>query len=242
VTTTAWYIIPSQSPVARWVNVLHWPYTLWHLSYVAVGAGLAAQLDWAVLGWMLLAFFLGMGVAAHCFDLLKGDPLRLGLHPLALGVVGGGALGFAVGTGVFQWAQGNIPFWLWVAIPMGAVLALGYNLEWPGMHGDWQFAAWWAVFPLLVGYFAQGVEFHPALIPLSLFAFATAYAQRVLSTRVRYLRRRVGYARVYLEATDGQVLAADKDWLLEPDEKALAWMSASMVVIAAATLTTHFWL
>jgi len=35
---TAWYIIPSGRLLPRWFNTLHWPYTLWHLSYPAMGA------------------------------------------------------------------------------------------------------------------------------------------------------------------------------------------------------------
>jgi hypothetical protein len=245
VATAAWYIIPSRNIAARWVNILHWPYTAWHLSYAALGAGLAARLDWALLGWTVLAFFLGMGVAAHCFDLVRGDPLRLGLNPRHLYLAGGLTLGAAAMIGVWQWLAGNIPFWLWVAIPAGVVLAGGYNLEWPGLHGDWQFAAWWAVFPFLVGYFAQGIEFHPALIPLSLFAFCTAFAQRVLSTRVRNLRRKVRAATVSLETWhQGQRewlfgRLELKPWLLEADEKALAWLSVAMVSLAAGTVAAH---
>jgi len=44
--------------------LLHPPYTLWHLSYAALGAGLAPVLDWWRLGLTLLVFFAGTGVAA----------------------------------------------------------------------------------------------------------------------------------------------------------------------------------
>lgn len=233
-TTTAWYIIPSQSLWARWFNILHWPYTLWHLSYVALGAGLAAELSWPLLGWTLLAFFLGMGVAAHCYDLLKGDPLRLSLPKTHLFFVGYGALLAAMAIGLWQVTAGNVPIWLVIAIPVGFVLAMGYGLEWPGLHGDWQFAAWWAVFPLLVGYFAQGIAFHPALIPALGFGFTSAYAQRVLSSRARYLRRKVGHVKTFLEMDDGQVAQAGKDWELEPLDGALAFLSVAMVALAGA--------
>ena len=39
-----------------YVTLLHPPYTLWHLSYVAVGAALAPHMNWALLGWTTLAF------------------------------------------------------------------------------------------------------------------------------------------------------------------------------------------
>ncbi len=154
-TTAAWYIVPSKSLWARWFNTLHWPYTLWHLSYPVIGASLATQLNWELLGWTVLAFFLGMGIAAHCFDLIQGDPLRLGLSRRALWVVAMAALTAAAAIGVWQWYAQAVPNVIIIFVGLGMALASGYNLEWPGLHGDWQFAAWWAVFPLLVGYFAQ---------------------------------------------------------------------------------------
>src|SRR4029078_5999844 len=43
-----------------YVTLLHPPYTLWHLSYVCIGAALAPEFRWGILGLALLAFFLGM--------------------------------------------------------------------------------------------------------------------------------------------------------------------------------------
>ena len=59
-----------------YVTLLHPPYTLWHLSYVVVGAGLAPHFHLDRLVWAVAAFFLAMGVAAHALDELKGRPLR----------------------------------------------------------------------------------------------------------------------------------------------------------------------
>src|SRR5919205_4469639 len=41
-----------------YVTLLHPPYTLWHLSYVAIGAGLAPRMEWSRLGLTLASFFL----------------------------------------------------------------------------------------------------------------------------------------------------------------------------------------
>ena len=57
-------------------TLLHPPYTVWHLSYVVIGACVAPVLN---VGWLvetLLAFFLAMGLAAHALDELNGRPLR----------------------------------------------------------------------------------------------------------------------------------------------------------------------
>src|SRR5204863_3631354 len=58
-----------------YVTLLHPPYTLWHLSYVAVGAALAPQIKWGILGWTVLAFLLALGVGGHALDELAGHPL-----------------------------------------------------------------------------------------------------------------------------------------------------------------------
>jgi len=245
VAAAAWYIVPSENPWARWFNLLHWPYTLWHLSYVVIGAGLADGLSWPLLGWTLLAFFLGMGVAAHCFDLLHGDPLRLGLKAGQLRFVGLAALAGAMSIGIWQIWAGQVPAQLVFAVPTGAALAYGYGQEWKGFHGDWQFASWWAVFPFLVGYLAQGLDFSFELLPVGIFLFLTARVQRILSTRVRYLRRQVGKATVALETWhEGQqewLFGAMelKPWLLAADEKALGWLAAAMVLYAVSGLLFH---
>ena len=247
-TTTAWYILPSRYIWARWLNILHLPYTGWHLSYPVLGAALASELNGPVLGWTVLAFFFGMGIAAHAFDLAHNDPLRLGLRWGHLVGVGSVTLLVACGIGVWQVWIGNVPVLMTLAVPAGIILAAGYNFEVPGFHGDWQFAAWWAVFPLMVGYFAQGMEWTPALVPLLLFAFFTATAQRVLSTRARYLRRQVQGAAVSLQnhwdEGSGQWLwgaQGFKPWILAPLDQGLMWLSLAMPVLAAmVVLWRHF--
>ncbi|MEX2406545.1 MAG: hypothetical protein WD834_04330, partial [Actinomycetota bacterium] len=57
-------------------SLLHPPYTLWHLSYVVIGAALAPEVR---VGWLLetlAAFLFAMGLAAHALDELNGRPLR----------------------------------------------------------------------------------------------------------------------------------------------------------------------
>src|SRR5947207_7908799 len=59
-----------------WWTVLHPPYTVWHLSYVAIGAAVAPVMRLDRLGATLLAFFLAVGIGAHALDELNGRPLR----------------------------------------------------------------------------------------------------------------------------------------------------------------------
>src|SRR5205814_112522 len=59
-----------------YVTLLHPPYTLWHLSYVAIGAAIAPHFRPGRLGIALGAFFLGLGIGAHTLDELRGRPLQ----------------------------------------------------------------------------------------------------------------------------------------------------------------------
>ncbi len=51
-----------------YITLLHPPYTLWHLSYVVLGASLAPTVRYDRLGATLLALFLAVGIAAHALD------------------------------------------------------------------------------------------------------------------------------------------------------------------------------
>lgn len=243
-TTTAWYIIRSDATWAKWINVLHLPYLAWHLSYPAIGAALVPDPDLVLMGWIVLAFFLGMGVAGHCYDLLKGDPLRLGISRSVLHVAGATSLTLAMAIGVWQILAGDVSPWLLLSVPFGAVLAIGYGLELPGLHGDWQFAAWWGVFPLLVGYFTQDTSWIPALAPAILFAYLSADAQRTMSTRSRYLRRKTGDVMVQLNEETSHPgsyrrMIQDKNWLLLPTDRALRLLSFALPLIALTLILTR---
>src|SRR5437016_1867940 len=56
-------------------SLLHPPYTVWHLSYVVLGACVAPQVHVRWLVETVVAFLLAMGIAAHALDELNGRPL-----------------------------------------------------------------------------------------------------------------------------------------------------------------------
>src|SRR5438045_9023363 len=60
------------------VTLLHPPYTLWHLSYVALGAAAAPAIHTDRLLAALAAFFLPVGIAAPPLDGLLARPLCTG--------------------------------------------------------------------------------------------------------------------------------------------------------------------
>jgi len=172
-----------------YVTLLHLPYTAWHLSYVVVGACLAASVDWPVLGLTVLAFTLAMGVGAHALDELNGRPLRtsipdgvlVGLAVVSVGVAA--AIGVAVGL--------DRTLWIVALVVLGAALVPVYNLELLGgrAHTDVGFALAWGAFPVVTAYVAQTGTLRGEALLAALWATLLSLAQRRLSTPARRLRR-----------------------------------------------------
>jgi hypothetical protein len=219
-----------------YVTLLHPPYTLWHLSYVAVGAGLAPHMDWALLGWTTLAFALAMGVGAHALDELRGRPLQTRISPRMLVTLAVVSISAASAIGVAVAVSRTL--WLLVFIAVGAFLVVAYNLELFGgaFHGGLWFPAAWGAFPVLTAYFASAQTLHGAAFAGAAYAFASSWAQRRLSTPVRLIRRRVVAVEGSLRLDDGTTLPLDADALASAPETALKALAAATVLVAAALL------
>lgn len=230
---------------ADWWTLLHPPYTIWHLSYVVLGAAVAPDRDWVALGASVLAFFLAVGLAAHALDELHGRPLGTGIPDAILwGVAVGGLVG-AVALGlVGAFGRGPVNWPLAVVIPVGIVLVVGYNLELAGglLHRDLTFALAWGGFPVVVGYLAQSPRTTwtglAAVAAATLGSVGTSYAQRLLSTPARRLRRRTVEVTGSATTLDGTVAPVDRATLLAPLEGALRVLSWAVPLIAVAVLLT----
>jgi hypothetical protein len=170
-----------------YVTLLHPPYTLWHLSYVAVGAALAPQFQLDRMLWGMAAFFLAMGVAAHALDELQGRPLQTQIPGPVLVGLAAVALGGAVAIGIGAAAAWG--FGLLIFVGAGAVLVPVYNLE-LGLHTNWGFALAWGAFPVLTGYFVEAQTLRLEALAAAGYATALSLAQHALSTPVREARRR----------------------------------------------------
>lgn len=222
------------SPSSDLISLLHAPYTLWHLSYVVIGAALAPELDWRILTGTVAAFAIGLGVGAHALDEVKSRPLGTGLSDRALWALGVGAMIVSLviaGIGAFEvspWVIG------WAAT--GVLLAVGYALEWPIVHTDTGFGLAWGAFPVVVGYWAQTEDISLALVIVAGAAALLSLGQRALSTPARFVRRR----------TDESVVDFDGDrrWdrmeLLATWEKPLRLLTWTIVALAVGLLSTHF--
>ena len=203
-----------------YVTLLHPPYTLWHLSYVAVGAGLAAPFSWSRLAGALAAFALAMGVGAHALDELRGRPLRTRIPDGLCGRSRSRRSRSQRRIGIdacIAWT-----WWLAPFVVVGAFLVVAYNLELFGgaFHSTLWFALAWGALPALSAYVVEAETIRAEAVAAASYAALLSYAQRVLSTPVRAARREDGTVRAELET-------------------ALRLLAAAAVALGAALLLVH---
>lgn len=219
---------------ADWWVLLHPPYTLWHLSYVAIGATIASRFDGGRLVATLVAFFLAVGVCAHALDELHGRPLRTAIPGWLLAVAAAASLAGAVALGVVGLAR--VGPGLGVFIAVGVALTVVYNLELLGgrLHNDVTFAAAWGAFPLLTGYYAQVATLRFPAIAAAAAAYWLSAAQRSLSTPARTVRRQVTTLEGTITYPDGRTAPLTTSVVLGPLETALRAMACAVVALAVA--------
>jgi hypothetical protein len=220
-------------------SLLHPPYTVWHLSYVVIGACIAPVVNLRWLFETAAAFFLAMGLAAHALDELNGRPLRTRIPDGVLSAIAviGLAGAFAIGI------HGAIVVspWLWIFIAVGGFLVVAYNLELFGgaFHSDLWFALAWGAFPALTAYFAQTATIRVEAVLVAGACAALSAAQRVLSTPVRRLRRKVANVTGEVVTTEGAREPIDASSLRAAPEGALRWLSVAVPLFAAALLVAR---
>ncbi|MEO8632795.1 MAG: class I SAM-dependent methyltransferase [Chloroflexota bacterium] len=218
-------------------TLLHPPYTAWHLSYVLLGAALAPAPDPRIVLGALLAFALAVGVAAHSFDELHGRPLgtRIPARVLialgAVGLVGAAALGIA--------AVAMLGPALGLFVAAGVALVLLYAFEAPLVHSNVGFALGWGAFPVLTVAYATGAPWLPALAVASAAALLSL-AQRILSSRVRAIRRRSRSVRGEVTYRDGSRERLDAEGLIEAPESALRILWLAVVALSVGLLLSRY--
>jgi hypothetical protein len=221
----------------RWVDwwvVLHPPYTLWHLSYVAIGACVAPRFDGGRLAATMVAFGLAVGVSAHALDELHGRPLRTAIPSGVLVAAAAASLAGAVAIGIVGITR--VGAGLAVFIALGVVLTVGYNLELLGgrLHNDVVFAAAWGAFPALTAYYAQAETLRLPAVVAAAGAYTLTAAQRSLSTPARLLRRNVASVDGTITYLNGHHAPLSTATLLAPLEAALKAMAFGLVALAVA--------
>ena len=221
------------------VTLLHPPYTLWHVSYVAIGAAAASQVHAGRLGAAIAAFFLAVGIGAHSLDELQGRPLGTLLSRRALLVLAafglGGALAIGV-VGIFVVSATLVPL-----VAIGVFLVPAYNLELFGgrFHTDFWFASAWGAFPALTGWWSNALALSSLREAIAagaaiLACFWLSAAQRRLSAPVRELRRRTVAVSGEQRLADGATRRLDAESLSAPLDGALRALSVAVPVLAIA--------
>ncbi len=226
----------SRSAWADWWVLLHPPYTLWHLSYVGIGATLAPTFDGVRLTATVLAFFLAVGLGAHALDELQGRPLNTAIPAPLLVAVAAASITGSVALGVA--GLDRVGPGLAVFIAVGVAVNCAYNLElFHGrFHNDVTFAVSWGAFPVLTAYYAQAETIRPAALAAAAFAYWQSAAQRALSTPARSLRRRAESIEGTVTYVDGRIEPLTRHDLLTPLETALKAMTWGTAALAAALI------
>ena len=222
-----------------WWTILHPPYTVWHLSYVAIGVAAAPVVRLDRLAATLLAFFLAVGIGAHALDELNGRPLRTAISASMLRTAAYVSLAGAVAIGVAgvdRVGTGLIPL-----IVFGAFIVVAYNLEvFNGFfHNDFWFAFAWGAFPAFTGFWASAATFRASGVLAAAACFALSVTQRALSTPVRALRRRTARVHGVIERTDGTTEPIDRATLTRAPERALRALSLAVPLLAAAAVAAR---
>jgi hypothetical protein len=217
-----------------YVTLLHVPYTLWHLSYVVIGAALAPQWLPGRLGAALIAFALALGIGAHALDELRGRPLATSIPDRVLWVLASVSIALAVAIGV----AAALAWWPWLLafVAFGGFIVAAYNLELFGgrFHSDLWFALAWGALPLLTAYAAAAETITRVALVAAAFAALLSAAQRRLSTPVRMVRRRVRTVSGSLELDDGGTVPISRELLMRGPEEALRALTAATIALAVA--------
>jgi hypothetical protein len=219
-----------------YLTLIHPPYTAWHLSYVAIGACLAPHFHADRLGAAAAAFFLGLGVGAHALDEWQGRPLQTRIPEQVLLALTVTSLAGAVAIGIAGAVTFNL--WLLLFVVAGGLLVPVYNLELfrGAIHNSPGFALAWGAFPLLTGYFACAETITWVSLFAAGYAALTSYVQRVLSTPVRHVRRRVAAVTGTAELRDGTREPLTAELLYGTQERSLQLLAAANVCLAGALL------
>jgi hypothetical protein len=222
-----------------YVTLLHPPYTLWHLSYVAAGAGLASPFSWTRCALALAAFALAMGVGAHALDELRGRPLQTRIPDVVLWALA--ALTIAAGAALGVYACVAYTPLLAPFVAFGAFIVVAYNLESFGgrLHSTVWFALAWGALPATAAYVVEAETIRAETIAIATYATLLSYAQRVLSTPVRDTRRRVVSVTGTIERTGGGTSEVTRETLMGSQEIALRLLAAGAVALGVALLLMH---
>ena len=233
----AFYALPGTKRWQDYLNLLHVPYTLWHLGYVVLGATIAPTVHVDRLLGTLLAFFLAVGIASHALDELHDRPLGTKIPSAILVSLAAISLAGAVALGIVAGMLESR--WIFAFVAFGGFIAVFYNLGlWRDrFHSDLWFAFSWGAFPVLTSYWVNASRLDIAVVIVAAGCFFLTLAQRTLSTPVRTVRRKAVSVEGYIDLANGERIDLDSEKIIEVPERALALLGVAIVVLAVGLLT-----
>ncbi len=231
----SWYSSEGKGKMADLLNLLHPPYTTWHLSYVLLGIALSPTIFPVRSAAALIAFLLGLGIGAHALDETMGNPLNTKLSKTALYAIGFSALAIAVSIGLYYVI--TLSILLLPIIIVESFFAVTYNLEMfhRRFHSTLVFALSWGSIPFLTGYFVNTLAIGPAIVLMSFAVALLTYVQKTLSTQARFIRRKI-MAVDALRLSSGAHVPISSAELISPAEKSLKALTVMIFVVSIALI------
>lgn len=187
-----WY----QATGSKWAEfwtILHLPYTLMSLSFLAIGFGLCGVTRWDAFLGIITAYFLGLGLAAHSFDQLpgRGSIYIKQLTPRMLTAIGASALIGGILFGVYWMMKLNAWHLLWM-IPLQSFFTYAYpnGKFMKGLfHNDFWFSISFGFIPVMVGSYVNTLAIGFEFVPWAVLATLISAIEITLSRHARLIRK-----------------------------------------------------
>jgi hypothetical protein len=231
----SWYSSKNTGIVSDFINLLHPPYTLWHLSYVLIGISLSPGIYFDRSIAVLVAFFLGLGLGAHALDETMGNPLRTRISKTRLYIVGFVSLSVAILIGLYYVIE--LSFLILPFVAIESFFAVTYNLEIfeKRFHTDIVFALSWGSIPFLTGYFVNSLSLSISSLVMALGIGLLTYVQRTLSTQARMFRRNIDGVQSINLVTGDRIPMSSQE-LISPAEKSLKALTLMVFALSVALI------
>ncbi len=176
----------------EFITLLHIPYTLMCLSFLTIGFSISGISNWNNYNFTILAYFLGLGIAAHSFDQLKGmgsNYVKL-LNDNELIIIGISSLLASILIGVRLMIELGA-WYLLILIPLQVFFVFTYPMKilFRGFfHDDFWFAVSFGFLPVIIGYYINTLSFSPLAMWWGIVALIISGIEINLSRYVRNLR------------------------------------------------------
>lgn len=187
-----WYSKVGSKKAELW-TILHFPYTAMCLSFLIIGFGIHKPIDVTALILISIAYLLGLGIAAHSLDQLKGMGTSYikflsQKELLTLGIVS-----LIITTGIGIWFITAYNAWLFLLlVPIQTFFAISYPIAklFNGFfHTDFWFAVGFGFMPVVIGYYSNTLTLAWIVIPFGVVCFLIALIEITLSRYVRDRRK-----------------------------------------------------